>query len=222
MNKTGFTLAEILIVLGIIGLIADMTIPTLIQNTQKKVTAVKLQKIYSELSQVIELAKIDHGDISEWDFGSQGDSQSDIYLLNTYISPYIKTLQNCGTGVGCFDGEVYSISGVDISSLIAFPKLKTFSGNVVGIRTGGAQWANVQVYLNPNKKKAVVGKDVFYFIISGEKNKIDAHGVGLSREELLTIDSMGCTKSIASGNAGSHCSGLIQFDGWQIKDDYPW
>lgn len=34
MGKNGFTLAEVLITLGIIGVVAAMTIPTLIANTR--------------------------------------------------------------------------------------------------------------------------------------------------------------------------------------------
>ena len=36
MKKRAFTLAEVLITLGIIGVVAAMTIPTLISNYQKK------------------------------------------------------------------------------------------------------------------------------------------------------------------------------------------
>ncbi len=35
--KNGFTLAEVLITLGIIGIVAAMTMPALIANYQKKV-----------------------------------------------------------------------------------------------------------------------------------------------------------------------------------------
>jgi len=46
-KKSGFTLAEILITLGIIGTVAAMTIPTLMMNYQKQVWESKLKKIYS-------------------------------------------------------------------------------------------------------------------------------------------------------------------------------
>ena len=47
--KQAFTLAEVLITLGIIGVVAALTIPTLIGNYQKKEVPVKLQKMYNTL-----------------------------------------------------------------------------------------------------------------------------------------------------------------------------
>ena len=46
-KKSGFTLAEILVSLGIIGVVAAMTIPTLMMNYQKKIWEAKLKKTYS-------------------------------------------------------------------------------------------------------------------------------------------------------------------------------
>ena len=45
--RNAFTLAEVLITLAIIGVVAAMTIPTLISDFQEKVTVTKLQKVYS-------------------------------------------------------------------------------------------------------------------------------------------------------------------------------
>ena len=41
-RKVAFTLAEVLITLGIIGVVAAMTMPSLIQNYQEKATVTKL------------------------------------------------------------------------------------------------------------------------------------------------------------------------------------
>ena len=45
MKRSGFTLAEVLITLGIIGVVAALTIPNLIAGYEKQVTISKLQKI---------------------------------------------------------------------------------------------------------------------------------------------------------------------------------
>lgn len=56
--KNGFTLAEVLITLGIIGIVAAMTITTLITNYQKKTTATRVKKAYAELLQALNYQKM--------------------------------------------------------------------------------------------------------------------------------------------------------------------
>ena len=51
LNKTGFTLAEILITIGIIGVVAAITIPVLIQNSNSKKFVTQYKKSLSTLNQ---------------------------------------------------------------------------------------------------------------------------------------------------------------------------
>ena len=51
--KKAFTLAEVLVTLGIIGVVSAMTVPTLMQNHQRKTYVTQLHKIYNELSQAL-------------------------------------------------------------------------------------------------------------------------------------------------------------------------
>ena len=55
MKKSAFTLAEILISLMILGVIASLTIPSLIQNTQKKEQVVQIKKGLSMINQAISM-----------------------------------------------------------------------------------------------------------------------------------------------------------------------
>ncbi|MCD7879341.1 MAG: type II secretion system GspH family protein [Candidatus Gastranaerophilales bacterium] len=59
-RKSAFTLAEVLITLVIIGIIAAVTVPTLMANHQKQETAAKLKKFYSTLSNAVRLAQIEN------------------------------------------------------------------------------------------------------------------------------------------------------------------
>ena len=51
MQKHAFTLSETLITLGILGMVASMTLPAVVNKYQEKVTVTKLKKIYSVFSQ---------------------------------------------------------------------------------------------------------------------------------------------------------------------------
>ena len=65
--KRAFTLAEVLITLGIIGVVAALTIPTLISNHRANVTMQKLKKFYSSMSQAQLMAINDYGEVQNWD-----------------------------------------------------------------------------------------------------------------------------------------------------------
>ena len=63
MLKTtkAFTLAEVLITLGIIGIVAAITIPTLMNNTQNYQFKQAWKKEYSVVSQAVQMLKNDNG-----------------------------------------------------------------------------------------------------------------------------------------------------------------
>ena len=80
----GFTLAEVLITLGIIGVVAAMTMPALIANYQKKVLETKFKKAYSEISQATELLKVKE-DINVFEYAKANSSQKALDKLMTQI-----------------------------------------------------------------------------------------------------------------------------------------
>ncbi len=65
-KNNAFTLAEVLITLGIIGVVAAMTIPNLIQSNFEKRTVTILRETQSILSQAIRMAEEEYGDVSGW------------------------------------------------------------------------------------------------------------------------------------------------------------
>ena len=60
--KPAFTLAEVLVTLGIIGVVAAITMPSLVTHYKEKQTVVALKKFYSILEQAIRLNQIDNPD----------------------------------------------------------------------------------------------------------------------------------------------------------------
>lgn len=86
-KKIAFTLAEILITLGIIGVVAALTIPSLIQKKQNKVLEVQFKKSYSIISQaMLNVVENEYGGIVE--FGN-----SDLGNLILILSKYYKDAQ---------------------------------------------------------------------------------------------------------------------------------
>ncbi len=91
-KKSAFTLAEVLITLGIIGVVASLTLPTLIQNNQKKQFQVGLQKGYSVLLQALDAYKNDTG-MTLTLKDCYGETTG---IFKNLIKPYLKVLVDCG------------------------------------------------------------------------------------------------------------------------------
>ena len=77
IRRAAFTLAEVLITLGIIGVVAAMTIPTLIANYQEKQTVSRLTKAYATISNAYQMARTEYGDLYAWGFTEDSSFEID-------------------------------------------------------------------------------------------------------------------------------------------------
>ena len=94
-SKAGFTLAEVLITLGIIGIVAAMTIPNLIQKNYEHQTVTKLKETHSIISQAMRLASEEYGDPSGWEIF--GNTEASVIKFMDNLKPFIKIATDCGT-----------------------------------------------------------------------------------------------------------------------------
>lgn len=88
--KKAFTLAEVLITLGIIGVVAALTIPSLIQGNKIKETETRLKKFYSISNEAIKLSEVENGTHKNWD-PIPADSENVLLWYNKYLNKYIKS-----------------------------------------------------------------------------------------------------------------------------------
>ena len=215
-KKAAFTLAEVLITIGIIGVVAALTIPSLIQNYQKKVVSEKAKTSYAMLLQAIRLSEADNGDFNSWNFNiDNSDSvKNTTEFFDTYIKPYLKGASLCSTGSdrNCGvpvsgSGLNYTLSNGTMMSLVVHP------GQLyIIIDTNGKN--------KPNK----LGTDTFYFSTHNEKHVLMPHGWydGVTRDEILArTDGNQCNKSNDT-YARHGCTLLLYLDDWKMKNDYPY
>lgn len=106
----GFTLAEALIVLGVIGIVSAMTIPTIIQNYREKVLVNKLKESYSIFSQAYKLAVNEYDSPESWDIGFFASHDGAVKVYN-YFKPFLKLGQDCNGEYGCFAKSYKTFSG---------------------------------------------------------------------------------------------------------------
>lgn len=231
--KKAFTLAEVLITLGIIGIVAAMTLPTVKQKIDKQITVSKLKKSFATMYEIIRLSEKDNGEVWEWPFEKevydQAFNESDFF--KKYFESYIKKVGTFGNkSVAKDNHEIYSIDGLRIGSVQSWAVLPDGSsfgvfynpGIAGGVPDGGAyMW----VFLDINAKDGPnrLGKDIFITELVRNKRLIMWGSSSSSkRDNLINNSNYPCKKGTNVPYAGGSCGALIQADGWQIKDDYPW
>ena len=102
-KTAGFTLAEVLITLGIIGIVAAMTMPTLVGKYQEKSTVTRVKKFYSMMSQALNFAIAEHGTVDTWEYYDDGTifSKQSSTEFAEYFKKYLKVSKDCGPNPGC-------------------------------------------------------------------------------------------------------------------------
>lgn len=103
MSK-GFTLAEVLITLGIIGVVAAITIPELVNSCNEATTVSKVKKMNSTLSNALRLAIAENDTVDSWDFENVGgnvSSTKNSQMLAENLMPHLKVLKDCGYKKNC-------------------------------------------------------------------------------------------------------------------------
>ena len=89
--KTGFTLSEVLITLGIIGVVAALTIPSVVNNYKKQQFRTGLKKEYSVLLQALDMYKQENGTQLKKEDATGHNGE-----FKNKIQPYLKVLSDCG------------------------------------------------------------------------------------------------------------------------------
>ena len=146
-KKVAFTLAEVLITLGIIGVVVAMTLPTLINNAQNKQLEVAFKKSYSALSQIAQRVALE-------DYGGQIPDDALFESLG-YYAKYLNGKRCTGTAEnGC-----PAIEGTNYCNFMN-KTYKDFSGKVSASCLGNDYVVNV------------VSGSTFYFDYAGEVEAI--------------------------------------------------
>ena len=183
-----FTLAEVLVTLGIIGVVSAMTIPSLMQNHQKKTYIMQLHKVYNEVQQAFLQVMTDKNalNLSEAGFSSQT-------AVNQFLKDYFRTVTICNKlTTPCIPNTAYrNLNGGSVSSG-GIENVANWWGNVdcavlgsgasicleslSGHSDGDVRWSHILIDTNGLKGPNIAGRDVF-FIAYYEDGTIDEEGV---------------------------------------------
>lgn len=210
--SVAFTLAEVLITLGVIGVVAAMTMPVLITKYQKSVTVTKLKRFASVLRQADMMRK---KDLITGENSLQLPSINEIEPMNgndaakifkAFFEPYIKIVD-----IKIMDKGVFGFLSDD--SVMYYQKVANCDSSDITACSYIVFCTEYKYCSDIDEKNyyydGLDQKHNFLFWSRGETPK-GYHS--LLRNDLL----LGCRSNAQC------CSALIEMDGWEIKDDYPW
>lgn len=174
MKKNGFTLAEVLITLGIIGVVASITIPTLMNNIQDQQFKSSYKKVYSMINEATLEIAADNG-------GTIKGLFTDTNTMIDYYASKMKTLKAChlnDASPGCFSTVDASIILVDGSVL--WNNVNSVDTNCNNDAWGKANFgqnvcSEFYIDVNGNNKPNKEGKDRFWVGIG--ENKVIPAGI---------------------------------------------
>lgn len=187
--KRAFTLAEVLITLGIIGVVAAMTIPTVVNKYRSYVLEVQFKKAYSNLSQSILLMKNESGIENLWKEYVIYDENTEAYVNpeNFYndFDKYMKVVKKADTyEITNYNGTKKTISdrGRDLPKAVYILP----DGSSVGRQIGNGVirfWIDTN---GPYKKPNRYGFDIFELGITSKSDAI----VPTKQTKLYTEDEL--------------------------------
>lgn len=215
-NIKGFTLAEVLVTLGIIGVVSAMTVPSLMQNYQRQSYVTQLHKVYNEFSQAFVRYQTDRNAINlkEAGFSSQND-------VNSFIKSYFKVVKECESMNDCFAASYKKINGTATSAW-AFNYKSFILANGASIRPGyspdGNKIINMALDINGPKGPNIVGRDLFWLYVY-TNGLIDdmppdtSANAPLTKDQRETLYSTYCLTTTAVDG----CFGKILNDNWEMN-----
>ena len=213
-KKAAFTLAEVLITLGIIGVVAAMTMPMLIAKYQKLVVETKLQVFYAQINDAFRRAHADYdGTFDDWVIKDKSYSYNEIKaFLETYLLPYVKytKIKQCNNKWGQIFACVYFVNGT-----LMRMSIDNNGGDIVFLPNGHDVYNPREKFAFQMVKKKTQGSKAYNSVEFIEPYVLDWNG---NRESLKT-GQWGCYKGCENC---SYCTKLIQINGWKIPDGYPW
>ena len=236
-RANAFTLAETLITLAIIGVVAAITVPSLIQGYKKKEYSTKLKKFYSTMQQTIQMSTVTNGAIDYWDkkeiihYEQIEDEEereqalatnikNGVEFVSTYILPYMKYL------------KIEENQPVEINSsgeTINMNKIYLNDGSTFYVYNGDC----IDIFYDVNGDKAPnkVGYDIYRFLFAPQAAMRNLYFA--TEKQYFGPRTEPGARTTHSQNYreyvhnlcvtdGKFCTELLNLDNWEYTEDYPY
>lgn len=233
-KKRGFTVSEVLITLGIIGVVSAITIPMLMSYYNKYLVETRLKAVYSTILQGIKMAQYNETSLLD-SKGDDGDVNGFSYRRSKEVfeAMFLPVFSGC-TLYPKNSRKFYFYSADGTTSFDSNLKFTLFvglnNGTVLGFTRGGNYDGLIfDVILNPRKKKLLAGRDYFSFMFRNDgldnyaymqlfKHKYD-NPVG--REKILEYCKSNNRYPADATSPSYFCGHAIVQNNFKIPANYP-
>ena len=232
--SNAFTLAEVLITLGVIGIVAALTIPNVTSLYRKNIAETRLAKFYSVMNQAIQRSEVDNGPKEYWASMASGHGdESDEAVAsgtkimpedwyNKYLKPYIQSTNvkiNDKTNkvmVYFSDGGLCLIGGASFQFWPQGSDFENYGEDDSGNATNNYELSGIKYFTFFFAPADNSDANKYHFKKGVEPYKRNWDG---TIEKLKNDSAIGCSKTVS--NERAYCTPLIQINGWKVPDDYP-
>ena len=220
-NKNiAFTLAEVLITLGIIGVVAAMTIPGLITKYRRHVVETKLAKFDSVINQAVRMSIAENDDLVYNGSLSMSQNEAGEYLkewLNENLLQYMNTSYDGDVITSESGNNYYKVNFLDGTGFVTYLQLAS-SSTVINF------FYCLDAADDSCEPESYDGRNTFVFQYNTDEKAILPYGSSVSNlDKLKNNTSSGARGCYSTASEKRHyCARLIQLNGWKIPDDYPW
>ena len=225
-RRAAFTLAEVLITLGIIGVVAAMTLPSLVANYKEKQRVTQLKKSYSVLQQAFLRAVEKHGDAQYWnltptetgEIDENGEQILD-YSGMTKVLGYFAENLNTQKPKGNLTYKSLTLNGSVLEQKSVRPPDQYLYLNDNSILIMG--WVNDDETTNNTdfmimfpdclKRGCTVGVDIFYFKLFYDKGFVPAGALSMPAKISVTFD-QACNRKLNNKYNGRACTAWVIYN----------
>ena len=216
--RKGFTLSELLMALTIVGVIAVLTVPVMMNNIHNKMFATQVKNMVATIEQLAQDQLIVHRtrDLSDTDFGDPEKLLTDKHFAITKTCTAQTSLKDCWKTTATGKDKVTYKNIANGGTPYIYP-LKTVilkNGVIMTIFPAFENdgYFDVEIDINGNDKPNIAGRDLFSFYIDSK-----GHAVSLNTRQNMSLATsiQKCNKT-QDQYTPWYCFGALVDSGWKM------
>lgn len=207
IKRFAFTLSEVMVTLAIIGVVSALTVPTLMNNYQRKGYVTQIRKATFELSQAADLAITDEGKRTLRATSLTSNPSS-------FLRKYFRVNLYCGgptSGAACFASSYGTVSGGNVTVSCSGGVVTTAGYSIcMTTASGGEKVADVVVDVNATNGPNIAGRDLFFLDLYDDASVDEDVSPTQKKNGTISRGTSNCTST------GEGCYSKLIEDNWEM------